>query len=392
MRQLKKVFMKINSVCFKYRLIFFSFCSSLTIPFLFMGGLVNAQPVNAQPVNAQPVNTQSVYTQSIVSKSVTPQTVTPQSILQTNCTMPSQESYRALILATGLNQVSTVKKITSMFCFDYDKMSDRKNFTGIESPIFYVGSQEMLSFYLPKMPYFLEMKEKSQKMDMLSWKLVSEFSPALVMKKEKKVEAISLLSKYDPMANISWFDNKFQTLESKQKNLLDSVVTNERRAIIKIITDKMAEKTSLPTDSFKNNAATYALLVGNADVFERLTASVFGFNFYRLNNSGFSLFHLAFAPQKGFTVDKVSRERMNDIIAKAFFEKRINNLQINEVSFPLFLEIMRDSNEDLYQKIKAKLSPKTIIPIIHPNTQSFKKREYTDAMEYISVIASEKNN
>ena len=298
-------------------------------------------------------------------------------------TAPSPNDYLALDAATALDQPNLVDKLFSTYCYD----ANRIDYTalGKEAPIFFTTSPAMLSYYIRKSRDITDFKTQHTQLDILSKLLVQPYTTYQEATPSEKRDIINFLKKYSPDANLTWFNSDFQTIENPKDRYKKPSVLANNQAMIKVLLPIYVKKLTFPQDFKGNDALTYAVLTNNYEVVQTLSND--NTIFYRRNKDGFSLFHLAFAKHKFAGDPKVGEEnlkRINDIIVKNYKSNYAQYLNIQNVPFYNFIEIMKDNNPDLYIKLKNKVKFDNNENFVSKNASN--KEYYDKAMDYFSAL------
>lgn len=304
------------------------------------------------------------------------------------CTPATGYDYKALVVATGLNQPKLVQKLTGTYCYDLDKF----DFSRINSshPAFFSSSPVFMNYYLKAGRNLADFKEIASGLDVLSFVLISPYAAYYKSSPEEKQEIINLISKYEPTATVEWFDNPFQTIDNYGEKYKNPSVWMNHELIIEQLLPLYSNILDMPTDKNGNTALDYAILTNEASAFEALSKSSF-LNFYKFNKDGFTPFHLAFA--KKYTTEepdraKISQERINNILMNNFKPEKVDFLNIQDVSFNAFMEAMKENNMDLYNKLTGKQKAFGLYPNSNESIKSVvenNKKFYLDTMDYIKT-------
>lgn len=304
------------------------------------------------------------------------------------CNPATGYDYKALVLATGLNQPELVQKLTTDYCYNLDTFDFGRINTS--HPAFFSPTPVFMNYYLKVGRNLADFKEYASGLDVLSFILITPYAAKYESSQEEKEEAIALAKKYDPNASVDWFKNPYQTIDNNPEKFKEANVWMNHQMILEQLLPLYKNILTMPKDSNGNGPVEFAVLTNEAHVFETLTQNQM-YNYYQFNKDGFTLFHLAFA-KKNWSGDetkfKINEERINNILMNNFRPNRIEYLNIGNVSFNAFMETMKENNLDLYQKITGKQKALNAYPKDIENVDSVRKNNktfYEDTLDYIKA-------
>lgn len=278
----------------------------------------------------------------------------------TNC-MTSMEDPQMLEMAflIKVNNISGVEKILKTKCFDSGKEKDYF--------VYYMAkSFEALNLLekFDRNPNYTDYLKKFEKSDrqLLSEAMVSPLYYTSVLEdiKQENKNPDVLFKKY----GVSKED-----VEKNDKPILDE---ESREKFLKYVADKTIKKSLITKDGIDFNAYAYAIYLSEPTVLEILLKNSISKRDLTVKNiHEVAPVHLAFAP-KVFTGtnEKVNEEKLkktNDLIVEYLDKKYVPLLSIRTIPFWTYVELYKNNNLDLYNKLKEKHNFKAI------NLEFFKK-------------------
>lgn len=312
------------------------------------------------------------------------------------CQPASPNEYKALIMATGLNQPILMQQLTTKYCYNLTSYNFEQ--AHLTHPVFFSPSPIFMNYYLRFGEALLNYRDNRDKdnadpnvpngMDILSFFLTMPYTSFYQETPQERAQEINFLKAYDPKANVSWYDNPVQTLENNPQKYKDPLIASNRTSQIRQLLVLYKGMIDLPKDKYGNDAAIYAMMTYEAEAFSALTRNSL-YNYYRKNSDNLTIFHMAFA-NKYFTgtPEQASKnlERINTILVDAFKPEKVNELKFRGVSFNGYMEAMKDNNQDLYDRIVQKQKTAGLYPKNIESGESVKKANYKfyiDTMDYM---------
>lgn len=299
-----------------------------------------------------------------------------------SCKPATLNEYNVLVLATALNRADLMQKLTSKYCYDLGNF----NFNRIDKPhpIFFSPNATFLTYYLQTSRNFIDLKEPESGLDILSYLLVIPYSSHNVTDNNKKNEIMKEVFPYDNHINVSWFSDLYQTLDNRKGKYTNLAVWNNYQNMIDVLAGYYQNLLTLPQDSKGNSPLNYAILTNQFVVVNEILKGPY-YNFYKKNADGFTPFHLAFAEKFYFGQDVIKEQDIiliNNLLIEQFKPERTAFLDIQDVTFNEFMELMKENNMDLYDKIiKKQLDFKMEVPEIDIELIKDNKEFYVNTMK-----------
>lgn len=302
------------------------------------------------------------------------------------CVQPDRQDYSALLVATGLVMPQLVSKLYETYCYDFNSRAFQSGKS--KNPVFLSPNLSFLKFFASKnggLENTISLSATQYKFDILSYILIS---PHLQAKKGDDIEgqAVSVLKKYDPQASSKLFENPYQTLKASPESYsFGGGVQKNYAEMISYLTDAYSTMYTFARDSFGNNVVYYSMITDDYRAFSRLAPNET--DFYARNSDDFALVHLAFGkhyPTQGDPDAAKKQALIDDYIASKFKVSYAPYLSTHGVPFYYFIEMMKDSNPDLYSKIKAKAGSDFFIDQKTLDSYSDKFQKISDALDYVN--------
>lgn len=257
------------------------------------------------------------------------------------CRQPQQMDYQALMLATSVNKIETVKNLLGTYCYNFDFYKQNN----LVPPFFLAHNVEMVKLFQSYHIDIIGYQDKLTDLDYLSSLLIEPINTTTPTSKEQD-EFFSLLQKYDP------------TVTRKMLVNSQNITLEERKALLGYVAGLYKEGYVQKKDIFNNTALSYVILTGEDSLVNSTMGSTTTLPLFRKNKEGFAPIHLLFnAHYLGSTNEKVKLEhieKLNDEIIQILDNSKVNLLNFRDMSFFEFAEMMKDGNPDFYNKLKAK--------------------------------------
>lgn len=258
-----------------------------------------------------------------------------------------------------LNNLQGIEKVLKSKCFDTGKEKDYFLYYLVKS----TDSLTMLEKF-DRNPNYTDYLKKFEKSDrqLLSELMVSPlYYPSVVQViKEENQDPNVLFKKY----GVSKED-----VEKNDKPVLDD---NTREKLLKYVAEQTVKKALITKDSLDFNAYSYAVYLSEPSVLEILLKNAVSKRDLTVKNvHEIAPVHLAFAPKVFVGTDeKINEEKLkktNDLIVEHLDKKYVPLLSIRAMPFWTYVELYKNNNLDLYNKLKAKHNFKPM------NLEFFKK-------------------
>jgi len=264
-----------------------------------------------------------------------------------------------LALLAKINNIQGMERILKTRCFDSGKEKDYF--------VYYMSkSAEALSLLEkfdrnPNYTDYLKSFEKSDR-QLLSEAMVSPLYYVSILEdiKQENKNADVFFKKYGVSK---------EELPKVDKPIIDEAT---REKFLKYIAEQTVKKTLITKDTIDFNAYSYAIYLSEPTVLEVLLKSAISKRDMTVKNvHEIAPVHLAFAPKVFVgTDDKINEEKLkktNDLIVEHLDKKYVALLSIRTMPFWTYVELYKNNNLDLYNKLKAKHNFKPI------NMEFFKK-------------------
>ncbi len=264
-----------------------------------------------------------------------------------------------LALLAKINNIQGMERILKTRCFDSGKEKDYF--------VYYMSkSAEALSLLEkfdrnPNYTDYLKSFEKSDR-QLLSEAMVSPLYYVSILEdiKQENKNADVFFKKYGVSK---------EELPKVDKPIIDEAT---REKFLKYIAEQTVKKTLITKDTIDFNAYSYAIYLSEPTVLEVLLKSAISKRDMTVKNvHEIAPVHLAFAPKVFVgTDDKINEEKLkktNDLIVEYLDKKYVALLSIRTMPFWTYVELYKNNNLDLYNKLKAKHNFKPI------NMEFFKK-------------------
>ncbi len=264
-----------------------------------------------------------------------------------------------LALLTKINNIKGMEKILKNRCFDTSKEKDYF--------IYYMSKSydalNLLEKY-DRNPNYIDYLKKFEKSDrqMLSEAMVSPLYYVSFFEDIKQENK-----------NIDVFFKKYGVVkEDVLKNDIAIIDGTSREIFLKYLAEQTIKKTLITKDSIDFNAYAYAIYLSEPTVLEVLLKNTISKRDITVKNvHEVAPIHLAFAPKVFVgSDDKINEEKLkktNDLIVEHLDKKYVPLLSIRTIPFWTYVELYKNNNLDLYNKLKEKHNFKPI------NIELFKK-------------------
>lgn len=279
-----------------------------------------------------------------------------------SCKEPSKDDNLALLIFSKSQQNQGINTLLNAFCYKTEFFESNK----FLPPYFFAKDLQTLKLYQEK-GVKINSGTSPYGQDLLSYILINH-----VLYEKNDEEQKELLTKSAKRFNL------------KVEKYDDSPISGtNRESVLKYLSENY-NRALAPKDIFSNTAVSYAILTLEPQVLQNIIKDSPTLSLLRKNKYGISPVHLAFAtkyPQDKSVVQKNNAE-INDMIVKNIELKHIGSLTINNVQFFDFVELMKENNIDLYEKLKKKFKFNSNVSKLQPQFITKGFNSLNDAMKY----------
>ncbi len=251
-----------------------------------------------------------------------------------------------LALLAKLNHIQSMEKVLKSKCLDTGK---EKDFF-----VYYMTKSADALILIEKFDRNQNYTDYLKKFEKSDRQLLSEImvaplyyvSVAEELKQENKT----------PEAFFKKYGITKEEVEKNDKPILDEAV---REKFLKYVAEQTIKKSLITKDTIDFNAYSYAVYLSEPTVLEVLLKNAVSKRDLTVKNvHEVAPIHLAFAPKVFVGSDaKINEEKLkktNDLIVEHLDKKYVPLLSIRTMPFWTYVELYKNNNLDLYNKLKAK--------------------------------------
>jgi len=274
---------------------------------------------------------------------------TSNTVFAQNCKQFDLDTWVDLLALTKLEQNEKVKDILNTYCYA-PPASKRK----MNEPFWFSKNIETLKMFEQKQPKIYQ-SLNNYNQDLLSAKLIE---PLLYQPYTSEQIQINIFEKTIKKYNVA------------KETINDKAASGAKREeILNYLTTQYIKNNKLTKDVFNKNVLGYAIYMSEPKVLQSLLDSNnFNKHLFFKGSDTISSIHLAFA-QHDASIPQDKIKQVNDIIVANIDKKHLPLLSIRALNFAQFVELMKDNNPDLYEKLNKKFNFNVSLSNTNPAVQ-----------------------